>query len=83
MKKEQLDKPSKIRILIVGSISWVIGVLIYIDPWYKTYKPNTVKRVTGFSKWDDFFLYGIVPIIIFWGILWIIRGYNQTKGKES
>jgi len=56
------------RVLAVASTVWVITMLIRIDPWYTFGRGYRVRRgdapYVGHSNWDDFFLFGVLPIVI-------------------
>ena len=64
----------KQRIGIVLSVVWLLAILI-ICPL--------------FGRWDEILIaayigYGVLPVVIGWGIWWIIKGRATTKpGKDS
>lgn len=31
------------------------------------------------NNWDEFFLYAVLPIVLFWGILWIVKGFWKNR----
>jgi hypothetical protein len=62
------------RLLIVSSVCWIIGALIAIDPWTR------YGRRAG-NNWDEFLLVGILPIVIFWGLIWIVQGFRKARKK--
>jgi len=49
------------RLLIVISVLWIICSMILIKPWYT-------------KNLHAFLFFGILPIVIFWGIVWVIEG---------
>lgn len=55
------------RLLIVASTIWVLSIAIVYEPWRRTY-------VIG-----EFLLLGILPVIVLWGFLWIIRGFKKKE----
>jgi len=60
------------RLLIVISVLWIICSMIRIEPWYN-------------NNLGDFLSFGILPIIIFWGIVWVIKGVinnHHLKRKD-
>jgi len=68
------------RLLIFISIVWVIGALIYTDPWYRSGTRGggfSAPRSYSYSNWDEFFLIGILPVVVLWGIVWIVRGFKK------
>jgi len=62
------------RVLIVTSITWVVIILINTDPW-------TSRGIRGgtYNHWDDFLLFGILPVAILWGIIWVIHGVINNQ----
>lgn len=62
------------RLLIVSSVCWIIGALIVIDPWAR------YGRRSG-NNWDEFLLVGILPVVIFLGLIWIVQGFNKARKK--
>ena len=62
------------RLLIVISIIWVIVALIGTNPW--TYSSS---RGGSYNNWDNFFLVGILPVAILWGVIWIRQGFKKDK----
>jgi len=36
-----------------------------------------VKKYS-YNNWDDFFRFGVLPVIVLWGILWIVHGFVGT-----
>lgn len=72
--------------MIFISAIWIIGVLIYINPWYRSGTTRSglggVRRYS-YSNWDDFFLIGVLPVIVLWGMIWIGRGFRATRNKST
>jgi hypothetical protein len=56
----------KSRIAIVCSIFWFFLVLAGMEPWQKI----TRWHKTG---WDDFIFVAVLPLIVLWGIWWILK----------
>ena len=79
----------KMRIIIISSVLWIVGCLIKIDPWFRGYYDSSDRGSrgsrgfvsTGHSHWGDFFLIGVLPLIIAWGAYWIIQGIKCEKNK--
>jgi len=40
-------------------------------------------RRYSYSNWDVFFLIGALPVIVLWGIIWIVRGFRTTRNKST
>jgi len=72
----------KIRLAIVISVFWILGWFSLSYFWgpqiYRSsqhvwhYEPETHGIFTG---------YGITPLVLFWGIWWICRGYEVKIGE--
>ncbi len=59
------------RIFIVLSIGWIVCVLAGLEPW---------RRV---SNQDDFLIIGILPVVLLWGIFWIVKGFKESEKKHE
>jgi hypothetical protein len=66
------------RLLIVSSVIWIIGALVATDPWTRR-----GRRSGSYSNWDDFFLVGILPVVVLWGIIWIVQGFKKGSKKDE
>ncbi len=55
--------PVKIRFTIVLSILYPIAMALYLKPWH------------GFPI--SYISYGIIPVFLIWGILWILAGRKK------
>jgi hypothetical protein len=65
------------RLLIVASVIWFLFSLVFTDPW--THKmPDFMGGYTE-NNWDQFLTIGIAPLIIFWGLIWIVCGFKKDK----
>jgi hypothetical protein len=51
------------------SVLWVIGFFVEFEPYKK------------FGSWADFVAIGVVPVISYLGILWVISGFLSMKKK--
>jgi len=56
-----------IRLGVLISVLWVIGFFVELEPY---------KR---FGSWADFVVIGVVPVISYLGILWVISGFLPKK----
>jgi len=63
------------RVLIVTSIIWVIVALVNTDPWTRHYR----GRGGTYNQWDDFIQFGILPVAILWGVIWIVYGFKKSR----
>lgn len=54
-----------IRIGVLISVHWVAGSLVALEPWY----------------WTELFGIGIIPLISYFGILWVISGFLPKNKK--
>jgi len=50
------------RISVVASALWLLGNFAGFEPYRRS------------SQWNEFIGVGIIPLIIIWGLTWIIRG---------
>lgn len=64
------------RLAIVASVGWLIGALVIVDPWETL---HSSAREVGYSSnnWGDFFLVGVLPVVAFWGLLWVVAGIKK------
>jgi hypothetical protein len=60
------------RISVVISLIWIIGSLIGIEPWYRRGGRGSYGNI------DDFLLIGVLPVVIFWGLIWIVKGFKKS-----
>lgn len=67
------------RLLIIASIIWIIATLIGTNPWTHIY--SGLSGLSSHNNWDDFFLYGILPVAILWGFVWIKQGFKRDKAS--
>ena len=51
------------RLIIVASLLWPALLALYLKPWS--------------NGWPGFLSMGLGPVIILWGVLWIIRGFRR------
>lgn len=61
-----------IRLSVLISVLWVIGSFVVLEPPYS-------------SCWTDFLAIGIIPVVSYLGILWVIMGFlpNRNKTEKS
>jgi hypothetical protein len=52
-----------LRLAIMASILWPAGAAIYLKPWN--------------DHWPMFLFVGIGPVILFWGIFWVLSGFRK------
>ena len=53
------------RLAIFTSIAWLIVTAIYFEPWIRMDQ--------------KFFLFGPVPVVLLWGLCWIIIGFRKYR----
>ncbi len=63
--KRPIFLSGQMRVAIVASILWPIGVAVFTEPWNGT--------------WPVFLIIGLTPVIIGWAGRWIIAGYKNRK----
>jgi len=63
----------KKRLFIFLSCVWILFVAI-----------EAIEESTPFIfQWGDFLSIGIFPVIIIWGIYWVISGFKRDKSKSN
>ena len=60
-----------LRLGIIVSTIWLLGVFAGTNP------------LDYSGQWDDFIGMGLLPIIILWGIYWIIHGFKSTSSEMT
>jgi len=68
------------RVRVAASLIWVVVMLISIDPWARF---PLVFAPGRHNRWADFVLYGILPVVIPWIIIWIVQGFRRDRNKSS
>jgi hypothetical protein len=63
------------RLLIFISTIWILGVLALSKPWSYSRRAGYVN----FKNLDDFIVIGLSPVILCWGIIWIVQGFKKDK----
>jgi len=65
-----------LRIWVVLSVLWVVGTAVSIEPWvsYHVLLP---------AKWGEWIGIGIVPLVVFWGLIWIISGFKGVDNQDK
>ncbi len=57
-----------IRLGVLISVLWVVVSFVALEPYSRSYR-------------GEFFGIGIIPVISYWGILWVISGFLPSKNK--
>lgn len=52
----------RMRLAIVVSALWLLGAAVYFQPWR--------------SELSAFFYYGLLPVGLLWGVIWVAGGYH-------
>ena len=71
------------RIGVVGSFIWIFSALVITDPWSRQRSGST--GLFGFGErayhttnnWDGFILWGLLPVAILWGGVWIVNSKKE------
>ena len=63
--------PETLRLAIIGSIFWPIFSFIYIV------EPNKFFILSDFIR--KFALMGVLPLVFYWGLWWVIQGFKEEK----
>ena len=56
----------QLRLAILASIIWPVLAAAYFKPWN--------------NAWIPFFYGGVLPVVLLWGVYWVLRGYGR-KGR--
>jgi len=59
-----------IRLGVLISVLWVVGSFISFEPYSRR----------G-NYWTEFFGIGVIPVLLYLGILWVISGFLPKKKK--
>ncbi len=54
----------KMRVFVVLSVAYPLCAALYLQPW------NTLA-------WVSFFAFGLFPVLIFWGIVWVFAAKKR------
>ena len=68
-KNKDLSQTEK-RIFILCSVIYILLMMSVQKPWENKYSWLFGSRL-GLYGWDDFILWTLIPLVIFWGILWV------------
>ena len=68
------------RLLAVGSCVWLIAALYFIDPWARVSSGRLGPST--YSNWDEFFIFGVLPIVLIWGAIWVAQGFKRGKADK-
>jgi hypothetical protein len=56
----------KLRLALVASLLWLLGTLVYFEPW----------RNSGLKP---FLIWGLGPVVVFWCARWVWKGFNKKR----
>jgi len=65
------------RLWVVASVIWLLASLIISDPWSHSGTDILGGGTYTANNWNGFLKTGITPLVIFWGVLWITRGFKK------
>jgi hypothetical protein len=68
--KTKILSQTERRVCIVLSAIFLLLMMSVQKPWEHKYTWFFGARL-GIYGWDDFILWTIIPLVIFWGILWV------------
>ena len=68
-KTYELSETEK-RVLILLSFIYILLMMSVQTPWEDKYSWLFGSRL-GIYGWDDFILWTLIPLLIFWGIMWV------------
>ena len=73
--KDRWDQLSQsIRLAILASVFWPVFSLIYLwEPRHKFYFQAFLSK---------FISMGVLPLVLFWGTLWVVQGFQKDKTQN-
>jgi hypothetical protein len=66
--RKPLHISGRLRLALTASLLWPLGVAVYFKPW----RAGTL---------EPFLYFGVGPVFLAWGIVWIISGFARQKQK--
>ena len=64
-RRSYLKLSGSLRLAILGSLVWLFLAAVYFEPWHRD---------------PSLYLYaGAGPVVLFWGILWIVAGFRKHR----
>lgn len=71
-KQRPMQKPfhlsGRLRLVLTASLLWPLGAAIYFKPWQV-------------AALEPFLLFGIGPVVLVWGIGWVVAGFIRQRHK--
>jgi hypothetical protein len=61
-----------IRLGVLISVLWVVVSFVVLEPYIRSWRGHSLAEFVGI---------GIIPVILYWGILWVISGFLPSKNK--
>jgi len=63
------ENKGALRLGVLISVLWVVGSFVALEPYNR------------YMNWTEFLWIGIIPVISYLGILWVISGFLSKKKK--
>lgn len=63
-----------IRLGMLISVLWVVVNFLDIEPSFG-------RHIYRYKQWIEFFKIGFIPVMSYWGILWVISGFLPKNKK--
>ena len=57
-----------VRLAVMGSILWPAIIAFFLKPWN--------------GSWPMFFYVGIGPVVLSWGVFWVLSGFRKGRRKR-
>ena len=67
-------KKGATRTGVILSVLWVIYQFVKHEQWIST---------EVYFRFDDFIIEGIVPLVIIWGLFWIVYGFTTEDNEQD
>ena len=55
------------RLALLASLLWPLGIAVYLEPWH--------------SSVVTYLYYGLGPVVLCWGIWWVLAGFGEKRDK--
>jgi len=65
LSKGRLPLTGRMRLAIFASVIWLLGSAVYFQPWR--------------NDLATFFYYGLLPVALIWGLIWVVAGFRSRR----
>ena len=57
-----------VRVAVLLSLFWPALIALFVEPWN--------------GRWPLFFYLAAGPVVLLWGIWWVVSGFRREKGER-